>query len=237
MHLEGKHTFAAPRETIWELLMDPNTLSKALPGSEGLEQTADDEYRGTMNVRVGPVQGKFSGTVKLLDIQAPEQYRIIVDGKGAPGFIRGEGHLRLEEHADTTILVYAGDLQVGGRIAGVGQRVLDSTARSLTRQSLEALDQQLLAANAPAPELPASTAMATAMATAGATPPAPVTAAPPTATGPSPSAIAAEVAKDVTRDVLADYMPATARQWLVPVAVTLGLFLLCGLCKRLGRAG
>jgi carbon monoxide dehydrogenase subunit G len=146
MRLEGTHLFTAPREAVWEALMDPGVLAGALPGGEQLEQTGDNQYRAVMNVKVGPVQGRFDGKILLEDIVAPQSYLMKVDGQGAPGFVAGEGRLQLEEaDGGGTLLRYGGDVTVGGRIAGVGQRLIESTAKSITRQGLQALDQTIAA--------------------------------------------------------------------------------------------
>ena len=89
MRLEGTHLFAAPRTAVWEALMDPGVLSRALPGGEQLEQVGDNQYRAVMNVKVGPVQGRFEGKIVLDDIVAPERYVMKVDGQGAPGYVSG----------------------------------------------------------------------------------------------------------------------------------------------------
>lgn len=146
MRLEGTYLFAAPREAVWEALMDPAVLAGALPGGEQMEQTGENQYRAVMNVKVGPVQGRFEGKILLEDILTPESYLMKVDGQGAPGFLAGEGRLALEEaDGGGTTLRYAGDVTVGGRIAGVGQRLIESTAKSITRQGLQALDQTIAA--------------------------------------------------------------------------------------------
>jgi uncharacterized protein len=145
MRLEGTHLFAAPQEAVWEALMDPAVLAGALPGGEQLEQTGENQYRAVMNVKVGPVQGRFEGKILLEDIAAPQSYLMKVDGQGAPGFVAGEGRLELEEVDGGTLLSYGGDVTVGGRIAGVGQRLIESTAKSITRQGLQALDATIAA--------------------------------------------------------------------------------------------
>jgi carbon monoxide dehydrogenase subunit G len=145
MELSGTYTFNAPRDVVWQALLDPEVLAKVMPGCEKLEQIGENEYEGVIKIKVGPVQGVFQGKVSLLDINAPESYRIGVDGKGAPGFMKGEGEVRLEPQEDTTLMHYSGKAQVGGRIASVGQRLLDSSAKALTKQSLDALDKQIQA--------------------------------------------------------------------------------------------
>lgn len=145
MKLEGTYTFEAPRDVVWQALLDPNVLAKVMPGCEKLEQIGENEYKGALKIRVGPVQGQFEGIVHLSDINAPESYRMQVDGKGAPGFMKGVGEVRLEDHGGSTVMQYSGEAQVGGRIASVGQRLLDSSAKAITRQSLDGLHDQIKA--------------------------------------------------------------------------------------------
>lgn len=145
MKLEGTYTFDAPREAVWNALLDPEVLARTMPGCEKLEQIGENEYKGALKIRVGPVQGQFEGIVNLSNIQAPESYRMQVDGKGAPGFMKGVGEVRLEDQGESTLMHYTGEAQVGGRIASVGQRLLDSSAKALTRQSLDGLHEQIKA--------------------------------------------------------------------------------------------
>jgi carbon monoxide dehydrogenase subunit G len=116
-----------------------------MPGCEKLDQIAENQYKGVLDVRVGPVQGKFEGLVTISNVNEPEGYTIQVDGKGAAGFMKGTGEVRLETQGDSTMMHYSGNAQVGGRIASVGQRLLDSTAKAITRQSLEGLHEQIKA--------------------------------------------------------------------------------------------
>jgi carbon monoxide dehydrogenase subunit G len=128
---------------VWQALLDPEVLAKTMPGCERLERISDNEYKGVLKIRVGPVQGQFEGIVTITDLDPPQGYHMQVNGKGAPGFIKGEGTVRLEEENSSTLMYYSGTAQVGGRIASVGQRLLDSSAKALTRQSLEGLDNQI----------------------------------------------------------------------------------------------
>src|SRR5262245_37321960 len=145
MKLDGSYTFDAPRDVVWEALLDPEVLARVMPGCEKLEQVGENEYKGTLKIKVGPVQGAFEGLVTLSDINPPDSYHMSVDGKGGPGFMRGEGQVILEPQGDATIMHYTGEAQVGGRIASVGQRLLDSSAKALTRQSLDGLNKQIQA--------------------------------------------------------------------------------------------
>ncbi|MEE8524400.1 MAG: carbon monoxide dehydrogenase subunit G [Thermoanaerobaculia bacterium] len=143
MKIQGEYVFDAPRDTVWEAVIDPDVLTRVLPGAEDFHEVGDHEYEGMLKIKVGPVQGKFKGKVKLSDLKAPESYRLDLDGKGAPGFINGQGDLRLEDAGSQTKLHYEIDAKVGGRIASVGQRLLDSTTRVITRQALEGLERQI----------------------------------------------------------------------------------------------
>jgi len=152
VELNGTYTFAAPREVIWDALMDPEVLANILPGVEKLEKVDDTEFKGVMNVRVGPVQGRFNGTVILSDLQEPERFHMEVNGRGAAGFIKGGGDAVLTEEDGKTILTYGGSGDVGGRIASVGQRLVETTGKSIVRQGLESLDRLTQAKLHPAPE-------------------------------------------------------------------------------------
>lgn len=144
MKIRGSHSFAAPRSTVWEAILDPEVLSRTLPGCEDMAPVGDNRFRGKLKMKVGPVQGVFEGGVELLDLDPPNGYNLKMDGKGAPGFVNGTGSLRLEDADDGgTLLRYDLDARVGGRIAAVGQRLLDSSAKVLTRQGLQGLEKQL----------------------------------------------------------------------------------------------
>lgn len=133
-----------PRSIVWEAILDPEVLSRTLPGCEDMAPVGDHQFRGKLKMKVGPVQGVFEGGVELLDLDPPNGYNLKMDGKGAPGFVNGTGSLRLEDAEDGgTLLHYDIDARVGGRIAAVGQRLLDSSAKVLTRQGIQGLEAQL----------------------------------------------------------------------------------------------
>ncbi|NIO68440.1 MAG: carbon monoxide dehydrogenase, partial [Anaerolineae bacterium] len=105
---------------------------------------SENEYEGEMHVRVGPVAGVFSGRVAASDEVPPESYTLTVEGKGAPGFAKGTGHVQLMDQGDgTTLMKYEGEVQIGGRIASVGQRLMDTASKSMIRQGLETLNKAL----------------------------------------------------------------------------------------------
>lgn len=144
MKLEGEHVFNGPREAVWEMFYDPEVLASAVPGMDKLDLVAENEYEGVMNVRIGPVSGKFQGKLSLTDVVAPESLTLNVDGRGAPGFGKGVGKATFIEQADgTTLLKYDGDMSIGGALASVGQRMIDSVAKSMIRTAFETLDKAL----------------------------------------------------------------------------------------------
>lgn len=147
MRIEGEHDFDAPREAVWEALLDPDVLSKALPGTERLEEVGEGLYRGRMRVAVGPVTaGGYDVTVRIVDPVRPERYGMEIDGRGALGFARGQARVELTEAAPgRTRMRYASDLQIGGKVAGIGQRLIDNVARTMAARGLDALGQEIRA--------------------------------------------------------------------------------------------
>lgn len=145
MIVEGEYLFNGPRETVWDLLQDSEVLAKVLPGAKELRQVGDDQYEGVMQVALGPITAaKFNVTVTLNNKLPPERYIMEIDGKGPVGYTRGTAHVELtEEDPQNTRMNYRANLQVGGKIAAVGQRLLDSVSKMLTRKGLEALNEEL----------------------------------------------------------------------------------------------
>src|SRR5713226_1952769 len=142
MKIEGTQTLHAPRERVFQSLVDPEVLQRCIPGCEHLEKTGEDSYAATLRAGVGSIKGVFQGNVKLEDMRPPEHYRIVVDGKGGPGFLKGSGDLDLAEQDEVTIIKYVGEIQVGGTIAGVGQRMLQGTAKMMATQFFTALEAE-----------------------------------------------------------------------------------------------
>jgi len=146
MKLDGEHIFPGPRQTVWELVRDPDALAKALPGTETLTRLSENEYEGAMNVRIGPIAGTFSGKVVISDEAPPESCTLTAEGKGAQGFAKGVGRIQLTDQGDgTTLMKYDGDVMIGGKLASVGQRSLDAVSKSMIRQGLESLNGVLQA--------------------------------------------------------------------------------------------
>ena len=146
MKIQGEYTFDGSQEAVWEILRDPEVLATALPGTQSLEQVNENEYQGEMNVRIGPVAGLFSGQVLISDEIPPESLTMTVEGKGKPGFVKGSGSVQLtSQEENKTLMQYEGDMQVGGRLASVGQRMMDSVSKSLMKQGLDSLNRAVVA--------------------------------------------------------------------------------------------
>jgi len=153
MNVEGEHTFKSTRQQVWELFRDTEVMSAALPGTEQMELVAENQYQAVMNVRVGPVAGVFSGDLVITNESFPESYTMTVEGKGKPGFMKGMGDIILiEEDEKTTIMKYTGEVQIGGKLAGVGQRLIDTVSKSIINQAFETLDSVLAERTAAAEE-------------------------------------------------------------------------------------
>jgi len=146
VRVEGEYVFDGPRDEVWEMVREPEVLATALPGTQRLDRVSENEYTGTMNVRVGPVAGAFSGRIVISDEVPPDSYTLSVEGKGGPGFVKGIGYVNLVDQGDgTTLMKYEGDMQMGGRLASVGQRLMDTVSKSMVREGLESLNEALRA--------------------------------------------------------------------------------------------
>lgn len=143
MKLAGSYTFDAPRESVWELLMDPTVLQRIIPGCERLEETGPDTYSADIKLGIANIRGDYTGTVQILDQQPPERYRLEGEGRGKPGFAKGSGGLELFAEDGKTMMRYQADVQVGGPVAGIGQRLIEASAKSIINQSLKALGAEL----------------------------------------------------------------------------------------------
>ncbi len=144
MKLSGSHTFKAPREKVWAMLNDIEALRTLIPGVESLDEVEPNTYKGVAKIGVAGVKGEYTGTVKLVDIHPPVGYRLIGEGRGKPGHVKGEGRIELtSEGPEQTVLHYNGDVQVGGMIASVGQRLIEGAAKLLINQGMKALAQRV----------------------------------------------------------------------------------------------
>lgn len=142
MKLEGDYLFAARIQEVWDALFDPQVLAAVLPGCEKLE-LVDGAYVGEIKVKVGPIQGKFSGKVDLLDLVEPTSYRMVIDGRGQQGFVKATATIKLETEGESTRIRYDADAQVGGKIASVGQRLVETSAKAVVKESLQGLSENI----------------------------------------------------------------------------------------------
>lgn len=145
MRIEGEHAFEGPRETVYEILLDPDVLARTLPGTERLERVAEGEYRGAMKVGLGPfTAGRYDVRVRIVDPDPPRGYGMEIHGRGALGHATGTARVDLDQEGpERTRMRYAADLRIGGKIAGIGQRVVDSASKGLMAQGLASLGREL----------------------------------------------------------------------------------------------
>ncbi|MEQ8740129.1 MAG: carbon monoxide dehydrogenase subunit G [Hoeflea sp.] len=135
MEMHGEERIVAPRQVVWEALNDPDVLRECIPGCQDLEKTSDNEMAATVKIKIGPVSAKFTGEVTLEKINAPESYTISGEGKGGiAGFAKGGADVRLADEGDETLLTYDVKAQVGGKLAQLGSRLIDSTSKKLAGQ-------------------------------------------------------------------------------------------------------
>lgn len=143
MRMEGTTTFSASIETVWKTINDPEALRGCTPGLTELKETGPETYRATLTIGIAAVKGTYAGTLTITDKRAPNHYKITLDGSGGTGFVRGEGTVDLEPQGDKTLLKWVGDLQIGGLIAGVGQRMLGGIGKMLIGQFFTCLERRL----------------------------------------------------------------------------------------------
>ena len=138
MDMTGEYRIAAPREKVWEALNDPEILKRAIPGCQELTKLSETELTAKVTTRVGPVSATFTGKVTLSDLNPPESYTISGDGQGGPaGFAKGGAKVRLAEDGAGTQLSYQVNAQIGGKLAQIGSRLIDGTAKKLAGQFFE----------------------------------------------------------------------------------------------------
>jgi carbon monoxide dehydrogenase subunit G len=128
MDLSGSYKFAASADAVWKLLVDPDVVAACLPGCDRLEEIGEDRYRAVLTLTVAAVSGSYVGTVAILDKKPPRSYRLVVEGNGKPGFVKGEATVELVAEGEGTTVNVTGQGQVGGIMARVGQRLLGSVS-------------------------------------------------------------------------------------------------------------
>jgi carbon monoxide dehydrogenase subunit G len=137
--IAGTSRLNLPPEKAYEMMQDPEVLAKAMPGCESLERIGPDEYRMKMKMAMASLSGAFEGKVKITEQSPPESFKLMVEGSGKIGFMKGEGLLKLTAADEGTDVAYEGDVQVGGTMAAVGQRLIDGTAKMMIKRFFEKL--------------------------------------------------------------------------------------------------
>ena len=134
MKISGSYFLPLPPEQAYQKLQDPEVLAAAMPGCESLEKIGDDEYRMKMKMALASLSGNFDGKVRITDQSPPNSFKLMVEGSGKVGFMKGEGLLKFTAKDAGTDVSYEGDVQVGGTIAAVGQRLIDGTAKMMIKR-------------------------------------------------------------------------------------------------------
>jgi carbon monoxide dehydrogenase subunit G len=145
--ISGSHPLPVSPERAYKLMQDPEVLARAIPGCESLEKTAENEYRMKMKMAIATISGAFEGQVRIADQVPSSTFRLIVEGSGRIGFVKGNGLLNLRPVDGGTEVSYEGDAQVGGTLAAVGQRLLDGTARMMIKRFFSKLAEEATAAH------------------------------------------------------------------------------------------
>ena len=141
MQITGEQKIAAPREQVYDAMLDPEVLKGALPGCEKLEEVGENEYIATMTIGVAMLKGKYDGKVKITDQNRPESFTMHIEGKGPQGQLGGEGKLNFEDDGEGgTIVKYAGDANVRGTLARIGSRVIQPAAKMIVGKFFESLE-------------------------------------------------------------------------------------------------
>ena len=144
MKIVGEYIFNGPREIAYAVVRDPNILLLAIPGESTMNETGAGAYEGTIKLKIGPVSGQFAGLYTISEENAPESFTMTVKGKGAAGFAEGIGKVHFDQLEDgKTLFKYSGELNIGGKLASVGQRLIDSVSKSMLKSGLEKLDKEV----------------------------------------------------------------------------------------------
>jgi len=142
MKVQGEQSLPLTQQAAWDLLLNTDVLARAMPGCESLVPAGADEYDMKMSLSIASMQGLFAGKIRIEDKNPPASYRLVIDGNGKLGFVRGVGLLTLSAAPSGTTVHYAGEVQIGGLIASVGERLLDMTAKMIIRRFFAALERE-----------------------------------------------------------------------------------------------
>jgi len=131
MDISGTYTFNAPPERVWDLLMDPASIASCIPGCDKFEPDGEDRYKATLTVALAAITGTYAGSVVLADKVPNTSYRLIAEGQGRPGFVKGNSQIALRAEGTGTVVDVTGTVQTGGPIARVGQRLIGSVSKMM----------------------------------------------------------------------------------------------------------
>ena len=145
MDIAGSYTFDAPPDRVWALLMDPAVISSCIPGCDSFEPGGDNTYRARLTVEMAAITGTYEGTVTLTDQVPPLSYRLIAEGQGRPGFVKGNSAITLRADGATTIVEVSGTVQTGGTIARLGQRLMGGVSKMMLDRFFACLQAKLAA--------------------------------------------------------------------------------------------
>ena len=143
MKIGGTYKIAAPRQKVWDALMDPATLEAAIPGADRLEEMSPGKFEVEISVGIGIIRGRFRGTVELTDLNPPSSQRLLMNGEGTGGWIRGDGTLTLRDADGGTEIEVDGEALTGGVLARVGQRMLGNAARTMMGKFFKNLGREV----------------------------------------------------------------------------------------------
>ena len=150
MDFSGRYVIPAPAETVWAGLNDPETLKASIPGCEKLEKTDPTNFVATATLKIGPVKARFQGKVGLLDLDPPHRCRLTGEGQGGvAGFAKGDAEVVLTPEGDATVLTYTAKASVGGKLAQIGQRLIDGAAKQIADDFFSRFTEKLARSSAP----------------------------------------------------------------------------------------
>lgn len=150
MKLDGTNTLPASLDTVWKAINDPEVLRRCTPGLKELKEIAPDTYEATLVIGIAAVKGSYAGRLAITDKRPPTHCVISLEGSGGPGFMKGQGTIDLEREEDATLVRWSGDIQIGGLIAGVGQRMIGGIGKMLIGQFFKCLEETVSAGGQPA---------------------------------------------------------------------------------------
>lgn len=147
MQLKGERSIKAERDAVWQALNDPDVLKECILGCDSLERVSDTEFEATVTAKFGPVKAKFNAAIEIQEMDPPNSYRLVGEGKGGvAGFAKGGANVKLSDDEAGTLLTYDADMQVGGKLAQVGSRLVGGTTNKIINEFFDRFEKRL---NAP----------------------------------------------------------------------------------------